>query len=155
MSLAIMESFLEEFGDAIGIPGLRPDEERRCNLMIDDVALSFELGMRDDSLLIYSLLGPAPDGDAQAAYAALLHANYAFAETGGSTLGIDPRTGGIVLVREERLESLRLARLESVVEEFVDVAERWMKRIDSGDLGAQPAAAPPQAPPSPEGMMRV
>ena len=155
MSLAVMENVLAEFGGAIGIPGLRPDEEHRCNLMIDDVAVSFELGPGDESLYIYSLLGTARDGDDEAVYVALLHANYIFGGTGGSTLSVDPQTGGIVLIREERLESLRLARFELVVEQFVDVAERWMQRIERGDFKAQPAVPEADPPSSTEGMMRV
>ena len=155
MSLAVMENVLAEFGAAIGIPDLRPDEEHRCNLMIDDVAISFELGLSDESLYIYSLLGAAPDDDVEAVYAELLHANFIFEGTRGSTLSVDPHTGGIALIREERLESLRLARFESVVEEFVDVAERWMKRIENGDFKARPAARQANSPSSTEGMMRV
>ena len=155
MSLAVMENVLAEFGAAIGIPDLRPDEEHRCNMMIDDVAVSFELGVGDESLYIYSLLGPVPEGDADAVYAALLHANYIFEGTRGSTLSIDPRTGGIVLVRQERLERLRLPGFESIVEEFVDIAEHWMKRIDSGDFKPQPAESRPESNSLQEGMLRV
>ncbi|MDE0365564.1 MAG: type III secretion system chaperone [Gammaproteobacteria bacterium] len=155
MSLAVMENLLAEFGAGIGIPDLRPDEEHRCNLMIDDVAVSFELGKGDESLYIYALLGPVPEGDEGAVYAALLHANYSFEGTRGSTLGIDPQTGGIVLIREERLESLRLPGFESIVEEFVDVAEGWMKRIDSGDFKPQTAESQADSISLQEGMMRV
>lgn len=155
MSQAVMEGVLADFGAAIGIPDLRLDEDRRCNLMVDDVAVSFELGRGDESLYIYSRLGPTPDGDVDALLTALLHANYSFEDTRGSTLSIDPQTGAIVLTREERLEFLRLGTFESVVETFVDVAERWMHRIQSGEFEAQ--GAPPQAEPpsSTDGMMRV
>ena len=158
MSLAVMENLLAEFGAAIGIPGLQPDEDHRCNIMIDDVAVSFELGKGDESLYIYSLLGPVPEGDVDAAYAALLHANTSFEGTRGSTLGIDPQTGGIVLIREERLEFLRLPGFESIVEGFVDIAEGWMKRIDSGDFKPQPAESQAESmslQEGQEGMMRV
>ncbi len=155
MSMAALQSILREFGAAVGIPELEPDDEQRCNMMFDDVALSFELGVGDESVYVYSLLGSVADDDARAAYADLLHANYAFAGTRGSTLSIDPQTGGIVLMREEQLDSLRLPRLEAIIEEFVTVAEQWMQRIANGDFGARnddPAAGPSS---SEEGMMRV
>ena len=155
MSLAVMEGVLADFGAAIGISDLRLDEDRRCNLMIDDVAVSFELGKDDESLYIYSLLGPTPNRDADALHVALLHANYSFEGTRGSTLGIDPQSGAIVLMREERLEFLRLANFESVVEEFVDVAERWMQRIASGDFEVTGTAPAEESTASTEGMMRV
>ncbi|MCY4060175.1 MAG: type III secretion system chaperone [Gammaproteobacteria bacterium] len=155
MSLASMENMLSEFGASIGIPDLRPDAEHRCNLMFDEVAVSFELGVDDESIYIYALLGSVPEGDERNVYADLLHANYVFDGTGGATLCVDPGTQGIVLLRAERLESLRLARFEALLEDFVNVAERWMKRAESGELGASTAAdAPAEAQPS-GGMMRV
>ena len=156
MSLAVMENMLSEFGASIGIPDLKPDPEHRCNLMFDEVAVSFELGPDDESLYIYALLGSVPEGQAERAYADLLHANHVFEGTGGATLCVDPRTQGIVLLRAERLETLRLARFEVLLEDFVNVAERWMKRAEKGELGApvaEDAAAETQ--PSGGGVMRV
>ena len=154
MSLSTMENMLSEFGASIGMPDLKPDAEHRCNLMFDDVAVSFELGVDDDSLYIYSLLGPVPATGAEGLYADLLHANHVFEGTAGATLGVDPETRGIVLVRAERLESLRLPAFETLVEDFVNVAERWMKRIESGEVESA-AEARDTPPPAGEGMMRV
>ncbi len=155
MSLTTMQNVLSEFGTSIGIPGLEPDAEHRCNLMFDDVAVSFELGAGEESLYIYALLGPVPETGAEAVYADLLRANYVLDDTGGSTLGVDPETGGIVLIRSERLDALRLGTFETVVQDFVDAAERWMQRIEKGEFGAEPDASGEDVTPSGEGMMRV
>ena len=155
MSLSVMENILAEFGASIGIPDLRPDAEQRCNLMFDDVAVSFELGGGDESLYIYALLGDVPETGAEAAYADLLGANYSFGGTGGSTLSVDPQTGGIVLIREERLEALRLPTFEAVVQDFVNVAEQWMNRIRSGEFGGPGDDVPEDSQPPGGGMMRV
>ena len=155
MSRSVMENLLAEFGASIGIPDLRPDAEQQCNLMFDDVAVSFELGVGDESLYIYSLLGDVPETGAEAAYADLLGANYSFGGTGGSTLSVDPQTGNIVLIREERLEALRLPTFEAVVQDFVNVAEQWMKRIRNGDFGGSGDDAPEDPHPPAGGMMRV
>lgn len=155
MSLTTMQSVLSEFGASIGIPDLEPDAEYRCNLMFDDVAVSFELGAGEERLYIYALLGPVPETGAEAVYADLLRANYVLDDTGGSTLGVDPETGGIVLIRTERLDALRLGTFETVVQDFVDAAERWMQRLERGEVGAEPDAPAEDALPSGEGMMRV
>ena len=156
MSLAAMQSMLAEFGASIGIPDLAPDDEHRCDLMFDDVAVSFELGVDDESVYIYALLGSVPQGDAEGVYAELLHANHVFGGTGGATLCVDPRTQGIVLLRAERLESLRPARFETLLEDFVNVAEGWMRRLESGEAGAAAARdGPDEPPPAGEGMVRV
>ena len=157
MSSSVLNNLLREFGSAIGIPDLQLDEEYRCNMMFDEVPVSFELGDGDESMYIYSLLGQVPDGGLERFYAELLHANYLFAESGGSTLGVDSKSGHVVLLREERLELLRLSRLESVVEQFVNVAEGWMSRLRSGGTNEVEAprggAVSEQRPPG--GVMRV
>ena len=155
MSLPIMENLLSEFGALIGIPDLQPDEQHRCNMMFDDVAVSFELAAGDENLYIFSLLGTVPRDDAEAAYATLLRANYAFEGTGGSTLSVDPNTGGVVLIRSERLDTLRLPTFELVVQDFVNVAEEWMNRISAGDLKGRADTPAEDTLPSADGMMRV
>ena len=154
MSLAVMKNLLSDFGAAIGIPDLEPDADHRCNMMFDDVAVSFELGPDDESLYIYALLGSPSGADPAAAYRALLRANYAFAATAGATLSLDRATDAVVLVRAERLESLRLPRLEAVVEDFVNAAERWTARLRDDDLGAVNDPAEAQDAPAP-GTLRV
>ena len=132
MSSSVMNNLIREFGASIGIPDLQLDEEFRCNMMFDEVPVSFELGDGDESMYIYSMLGHVPGDGLEQFYAELLHANYVFADSGGSTLSVDSQSGNVVLLREERLELLRLSRLESVVEQFVSVAEDWMSRLRGG-----------------------
>ena len=157
MSSNVTNNLLREFGAAIGIPDLQLDEDYRCNMMFDEVPVSFELGDGDESIYIYSLLGHVPDDGLEQFYAELLHANYISAGSGGSTLSVDSQSGSVVLLREERLELLRLARLESVVEQFVNVAEGWMSRLGGGganEVGASRDASVPEHRP-PGGVMRV
>ena len=107
-------------------------------------------------MYIYSLLGQVPDDGLERFYAELLHANYLFAESGGSTLGVDSRSGNVVLLREERLESMRLSTLESVAEQFVSVAEAWMNRLSNGaNESAAPRGESASEPRPPSGGMRV
>ena len=157
MSSTVMNNLVREFGASIGIPDLQIDEEYRCNMMFDEVPVSFELGDGDESMYIYSLLGHVPDDGLEQLYAELLHANYDFADNGGSTLSVDSQSGNVVLLREERLELLRLSRLESVVEQFVNVAEGWMSRLRGGgtnEVGAPSGEAVSERRP-PGGVMRV
>ena len=155
MSQAIMNNLIREFGTAIGIPDLQIDEDNRCNLMFDDVAVSFELAHGDESMFIYALLGTVPNREADSFLAAMLRANHLLAATLGSTLSIDPKNNDAVLIREERLDSLRLPRLETIVEDFVNVAELWMGHLDAGTVDDSPAqpASDPELPDG--GMMRV
>ena len=155
MSTSVMKNLLQEFGTAIGIPELKSDEENRCNLMFDAVAVSFELGVTNESLFIYSPLGVVPDRDADTFHAALLNANHLLEGTRGSTLSVDPRNKDVVLIREERLDTLRLPRFEIIVEDFVNVAEYWMEQLASGRLDEQTIAPATETLPSHGGMMKV
>ena len=129
MTAEAMQSLIGEFGGSIGIPDLRLDEENRCNLMFDDVAVSFELSHSGESLYIYSYLGDAPNENPEKVYARLLDANYIFKHTRGATLGMEESSKKIVLIREYNLRIMRLTDFEAVVETFVDLAEYWKRRI--------------------------
>lgn len=163
MSRMALQSLLAEFGVAMGIEDLAFDGEQRCNLMFDDVAVSFELGADEASLCMYSRVGSEPSEDVERQLSSLLKANYAFAATRGATLALDPAGGGILLMREEPLETLWLPRFESVVEDFVNVAESFTRQLANqglqvpGEASATDAGArandSPEAPQG--GTMRV
>ena len=155
MSQAIMKNLVAEFGAAIGIPDLDIDEDDRCNLMFDEVAVSFELDGNGESLFVYSLLGRVPEIEADTFHAALLHANHLLEGTRGSTLSVDPNNNDIVLVRVERLDTLRLPMLESIVEDFVNVAEQWMEQLASGTVERLPERQSSEGALPDGGMMRV
>ena len=137
MSESVLHSVIKEFGSSIGIGELAFDEEQRCNLMFDDVPVSIELSGNEDSLFVYSVLAPEPKDGVEELYAKLLKANYAFAQTNGSTVALDPMGGGIVLMREEPAEMLRLAQFEALLESFVNTAESFMESL-SGDPPDEP-----------------
>ncbi|MCZ0944080.1 MAG: type III secretion system chaperone [Gammaproteobacteria bacterium] len=134
MSDSVLHSLIREFGAAIGLEEMAFDDQQRCNLMFDDVPVSLELSGGEDSLYIYSVLGPEPAEGAKELYSELLKANYAFAQTGGATLALDPGGGGIVLMREEPLEILHLPQLEALIENFVNTAEGLIASVAEASL---------------------
>ena len=138
MSADMVRNLLQEFGHSIGIPDLQVDEEGRCNLLFDDVAVSFEFSQDEESVYLYSYLATAPEVDLEKFYATLLEANYLFRGTNGATLGVEAMSKRVVLIREERLELMRLAQFESVVGGFVNLAENWKKKLVNWT--AEPAA---------------
>ena len=106
----ILNNLLEEFGASTGMPELELDEENRCNLMFDEVAVSFELSPDEASVYLYSYLGDVVNNDSKAVFSALLDANYLFRGTLGATLGVDEASGRVVMIRLEDLSTLRLSR---------------------------------------------
>ncbi len=141
MSENMMKNLLQEFGKTIGITDLQLDNEHRCNLLFDDIGVSFELGSDEESIYLYSMLGVAPSSDLESLYAILLNANYIFRGTKGATIGVEASSKSIVLIREERLENMQLARFEYIVEAFVSLAESWRERL--GELSNEAPAGDP------------
>ena len=123
------DNLLADLGAEIGILELCADESGVCNLLFDDVAVSLELAEGGEALYISALVGRAGQAAGAAQSAALLDANYLFSGTGGATLGVDKTTGDIAMIRAERLSGLGKSRFLSVLEEFVNLAEAWQKRI--------------------------
>ncbi len=130
MSKNMIKNLLQEFGKTIDIAELQLDNEHRCNLLFDDIGVSFELAPDEESIYLYSMLGVAPSTDLESMYALLLDANYIFRGTKGATIGIEASSKSIVLIREERLENMQLAHFESIVKVFVDLAESWRERLN-------------------------
>ena len=91
--------------------------------------MSFELSPDEASVFLYSYLGDVASNDSKAVFAALLDANYLFRGTMGATMGVDEASGRVVMIRSEDLSTLRLSRFQSLVEEFVNLAELWQNRL--------------------------
>ena len=62
-------------------------------------------------------------------YETLLRANFFQLGTGGATLGMDRDAGMIALVRRLSTASLDANALFSAIEQFVDFAEAWTRRL--------------------------
>lgn len=150
MSERIMNSLLKAFGQSIGMPDLKMDEENRCNLLFDDMAVSFELSEKQNSMYIYSQVAALTTDERDKVSAALLDANYVFRGTGGAAFGVEQETGSVVLIREERLEGFQLSQFEPIVETFVNLVEDWQQKLQEllmGNGGAKPE--PPDMPSTP------
>ena len=160
MSANAMRALMRDFGASIGIKELEPDEEHRCNLMFDDVAVSFELTRNETTLCIYALIGTIAHEREAALHRQMLEANYLLDASASATLGVEAGSRSVVITREERLDNLRLPNLEQIVESFVNTAEHWMKRIEGGGNEGPQATTTQRGEPSEEparthGAMRV
>ena len=160
MSANAMRALMRDFGASIGIAELEPDEEHRCNMMFDDVAVSFELTRNETTLGIYALIGTIAHERETALHKQMLEANYLLHASAGTTLGIEAGSGVAVITREERLDNLRLPELEHIVESFVNTAEQWMKHIegsanDTGQGTTAQRGEPSEEPARTHSAMRV
>ena len=124
-------------GRTVGLGDLALDEDGYCALLIDkDSVVNIELDEIGQQVLLYSLIGQ-PAGDPRATFEQLLRANYLGRGTGGAAFGLQPE-GGIVLSQWLAVPGLDLARLNAILERFVNQVEAWTQRLPQ--LGEQAEA---------------
>ena len=124
-----------EIGAQIGMESLAFGEDNTCSLEFDEnVVLTFIDA--DPSLYCVAYLGDW-DGTPEKA-ARLLEANFAWQETSGGTLAIEPGSVRVVLSRSWQASGLNMQGLMSDIETMVSAAERCQTFITGA---AEPTAA--------------
>ncbi|MBC6413330.1 MAG: type III secretion system chaperone [Chromatiales bacterium] len=123
------QSILKSFGAAINLPDLSLDEDQRCNLFFDEVPVSIELSPNEQYIYMYSYLGDAPMASSAGIAAKLLEANYTYNETERCTLGIQSVSRKVALICNERIKGMELSDFEQSLENFINVAEYWMRNM--------------------------
>jgi hypothetical protein len=138
-----LPDILAEFGRKTGTDGLALDDQGHCAIGVGD---SIAVNLEDDGqglVVMYAVVGMA-GGDLAATYRALLEANFLGMQGRGTTLGLRPGTGAVVLSQLLSSESLDQAGFETVLEAFVTTAEDWARRLEALETGSKPA--PPSGP---------
>lgn len=142
-------SLLSDFGNTIGIPDLKADSSGICMLAFDDIEIVIQHIQDGDMLLLYGYLGPIPPERQESLFEFLLSANSFFRDTGGSTIGIDKTTNAIGLHIAYPISSLDNQSFENLLENFVNMAESWIEKIDRfpailNETGGAVSASPMQ-----------
>ena len=123
-------NILKNFGSGINLPDLSLDEDHRCNLFFDEVPVSIEVSPNEQYVYMYSYLGDVPVSDAESLGSKLLEANYIYGETERCTLGIQGISRKVALICNERIKGMDLSDFEKSLENFINVAEYWMKNLN-------------------------
>ena len=139
MSREAAVRLLGAFGATIGIPDLRLDEAGCCALAFDEVVVNLEADPDGRQLFLYASVGPVPSSDSSELYKQLLDGNLFWKDTGGATLGLDREGARVVLLQSLPAERISDPEFAAAVEQFVNAAEAWTRRI------AEAAAEPPPA----------
>lgn len=129
-----------EIGAHIGMESLAFGEDNTCSLEFDEnIVLTFIDS--DPSLFCVAYLGEW-DGVANTALR-LLEANFAWQETSGGTLAIEPGSVRVVLSRTWQAQGLTMQGLMGDIENMVSAAERCQALLteQSGAVD-QPASSP-------------
>jgi hypothetical protein len=143
------------------VEGLRlGDEDNSCVLLFDgELALNVEYDESEERLVFSIHIAHLPKENATPLLQELLAANLYWIGAGGATLALDTPSGSILMIHASRVKELDDAHFERIVENMLNMAERWRKRVVAHHTGmtqdpgpdavsdSAAANAPPFSPP--------
>ncbi|WP_187969029.1 CesT family type III secretion system chaperone [Aquibium microcysteis] len=142
------ERLVAELGAAMGLGELTLDAATDSTVLVFDgeLIVNLEYDAAAGRLVFSSYLGELPAAGAEAALRELMAANLFWHRTRGATLCLEEGTGGIILLYAHPVADLDARRIEAVLENVVNQAERWGGRLAAmAAEGAAPDASVPLA----------
>ena len=134
MSLDSYRGLLSDFGGAIGLADLAPDEEGYCALTFDDLPVHLQHDPEKDEIVAFSRIGTADEDRLEGIYGMLLGANLFWQGARGATLSVEPYTS-TVFIADRRPAGLSDAIFREWLGEFVEIAEFWQGRLARVNAG--------------------
>ena len=137
---AAVPALIAALGEAIGIPGLRPDAQGCCRLMFDgDQIVELQPAPAQGRWLVScALRGQRADGPA---LRALLQGNHLGAGFGGGWASLDSQGCAVVHLPLAWPDASTQALLQAI-ELVLQHAERWQKRLEGASAPAPAHSAP-------------
>ncbi len=138
----LANQLLAAFGRMLTVEGLKlGDEDNSCVLLFDgELALNIEYDEPAERLVFSIYVDRLPDVNPGPLVRELLAANLYWLGGGGATLCLEGTTDTILLIHANRVAELDDARFERTVENMLDIAERWRKRVAAHRAGTKQGA---------------
>ena len=149
---------LQEFASGLGVADLAFDDEGVVRLAADDLVLSFMEIPERQSLLMWAEVATPPPENLTQLYRLLLEAMVMGRATQGASFSCEGEK--IYLHRADELPNLDPARLAKIVEDFLNLVEKWRGVIEAFRADDSRPAAASEEPPAfgfgvPSGFMQV
>lgn len=123
---------IKEFGTAAGIPGLELGADGLCRIIIDgSTTIDFELGDKDETLLITGQVLPEAEEAGQEAFATAMLLNMDLAQNKGSFLAFDGAEDEFILIRRLDNPAIRYGDFETVLNDFAAHMERCRETLSA------------------------
>jgi hypothetical protein len=139
-----IDDILSQLGSRMGLPDLRLDEGRACQLIFDGrVAVDIEAPPDEGGLVfLHSTVGIVRPEGHEALFQQLLEANLFGRGTGGAVLSVDGQRCEILLHRSLQIRQIDFSDFADALEQFIQYASHWMERLAQSHGAAPPSAAP-------------
>lgn len=111
------------------------------HLAVDDMEVSLLLNETGENMVFQSVVSVFTEPPTAETLGDVAEANFYWGATGGATLGLNRRSGEVVLAREWPLEALDDAKMTSLLETFIDAATFWNQRLSGGGSGSGSGSA--------------
>lgn len=121
---------LLDFGQSIGLPDLRFDEDGLCVLSFDETVI-FLRNEDSGALTIYAPLVEVPEEKKRLIQPLLLDANFLFRATRGASLCMSSHSLFAMILTCIKPSFLSLVSLSETVEEFVQLADFWREKLEA------------------------
>lgn len=136
MSLNQLTQLLKDLGDAIKLPGLKPDDDGYCCLSFDEkITVHIQLDKETENLTLFAELGRVNEARKAEIFGRLLEANVFWLGTGGATIGVNTENMMATLGYQEPITHIDFQRFQQLLEGFVNTAEKWIDRLQEMEHG--------------------
>lgn len=120
-----------KFAESCGIDGSQLfDENGVASILADDTTLSFTELPTTRQIVTLASVADKPSGDVGRLYETLLESQHLGRLTEGASFSLSPE-GLITLHRRDSLAELDVAAFAKVVENFLNVVDKWREMIGS------------------------
>ena len=129
--LSMARQLVADFGKTLTVSGLTLDAKTNsCVLAFDgELLLNIEYDVPVERMVFSIYLDELPGEGAEPLLRELMGANLYWHRTRGATLCLEEGTQGVILVYSRSVAELDSAGFEVAVENLLNQAEKWRKRI--------------------------
>jgi len=120
---------IAQLAEKLNLPDLAFDESGQCVLATEDFEVYLDLVTETDSLFVYAKIGELAGTVPPDFYKALLDANFLNRGTAGCTIGLDDRSGVILLSTRWALQELDDEIFEPRLLDICEAIDFWIARI--------------------------
>jgi hypothetical protein len=130
MSKEVVDRLIAEFGNELDLPDLALDEDGFVAIINDDgLVLNIDYYEEQETMVFYTTIGEIPDDRRLELYDEMLKANFAWQDTEGATLCVNPVGTHALLMASVTLDGLDPSVLMTIFNHLGELTVAWAHRL--------------------------